>query len=103
MIKKINIEAHPSQLSLPKITCEMLLQMFPFALIINKSMRISGAGEKLVEAWQAANNNESPDILISSLVTDYFKLRRPTGINFNFSTVRDVSFVSYPATLFIDD
>lgn len=97
MIKKINIEAHPSQLSLPKVTCEMLLELFPFALIINKDMRISGAGEKLVEAWVAAHHNETPDILIGSFVTEYFKLRRPTGINFNFATVRDVSLISYNA------
>ena len=95
MLRRFIIKAHPSQLELPPITCEMLLEIFPFGLIIRNDpkrneMLITGAGEKLIEAWMANNDYQSPEILINSVVTDYFKLRRPTGILFNWATVRDV-------------
>lgn len=91
MVKKIS-SINPSQLSLPKLTLETLLNFFPFGITINNEMRISGAGVNLVEAWKAASGKEDPNELLGSLVLDCFKLRRPTGISFNFETVREVQF-----------
>jgi hypothetical protein len=91
MMKKIS-SVHPSQIALPNITLETLLNFFPFGLIINKEMRISGAGTNLVEAWKAASGKENPNEFLGSPVLDCFKLRRPTGIQFVFETVREVQF-----------
>lgn len=60
-------------------------------MIINSEMRIVAAGNNLIEAWSANNDNKHPNELIGSKITKYFKLRRPTGIVFDFTNVRDVS------------
>jgi hypothetical protein len=49
MRKKLSLKAHSSQLGLTKITAETLLEMFPFGLLIDKNMKIVGAGEKMME------------------------------------------------------
>lgn len=94
MANRVNKTPHDSQLSFPKVTTELLLELFPFGFIINKEMRIYAYGEKLAEAFLNANYSEAPDVMIGSLVTDYFDIRRPIGINFTFETVKNVSACS---------
>lgn len=60
-------------------------------MIINSEMRIVAAGNNLIESWSTNNDNQHPNELIGSKITKYFKLRRPTGIVFDFTNVRDVS------------
>lgn len=60
-------------------------------MILNKEMLIVAAGNNLIETWSANNNNKHPNILIGSPIDKFFKFVRPTGIIFNFETVRDVS------------
>lgn len=87
MRKRIHIEAHPSQLQLTPVDSSMLLDLFPFALILNEKMQITAAGEKLIESWMLNNVSCSPTELMGSNVTDFFKLRRPTGITFTWENV----------------
>lgn len=94
MTNKLDIGTHPSQISIPKVTCELLLELFPFALIINKEMRIAGVGEKLAEAFMAANHASTPDSILGSLLVEHFRVRKPTGIVLDFATVRDVSVLA---------
>jgi hypothetical protein len=61
-------------------------------MILNSEMKIVAAGNNLIESWSSNNDNKHPNELIGSKITKYFKLRRPTGIVFDFSNVRDVSF-----------
>lgn len=60
-------------------------------MIINQEMKIVAAGNNLIESWSSNNDNRHPNELIGSKITKYFKLRRPTGIVFDFENVRDVS------------
>jgi len=63
-------------------------------MIINSEMQIVAAGSNLIESWSINNDNKHPNFLIGSLITEYFKLRRPNGIVFDFANVRSVSFVT---------
>lgn len=60
-------------------------------MILNREMLIVAAGNNLIEAWSANNENKHPNILIGSPITQFFKLRRPTGIVFDFENVKSVS------------
>lgn len=64
----------------------------PPGMILNNEMLIVAAGNNLIEAWSANNDNKHPNLLIGSPITQYFKLRRPTGISFDFENVKSVSF-----------
>ncbi|XP_018562428.1 soluble guanylate cyclase 89Db-like [Anoplophora glabripennis] len=63
---------------LPPFSCDLLLQLFPFAIVFNPALIIIGCGEKLVEV---AGGKEK---LLGQPVTKYFKLRRPKGIIFTW-------------------
>lgn len=51
MAKRINLQAHESQLNLEKVDSCVLLELFPFALILDHDMKIKTAGEKVFESW----------------------------------------------------
>lgn len=87
MAKRVNIAAHPSQLSLEKVDSNVLLELFPFAIILDENMHIKRCGEKLLETWIVQNPHKKPEKFYNSVVTEYFKLRRPKGITFNWKTV----------------
>lgn len=87
MAKRVNIQAHPSQISLDKVDSNVLLELFPFAIILDQDMRIKRCGEKLLETWIVQNPSKKPDKFYNSVVTEFFKLRRPKGITFNWKTV----------------
>ncbi|XP_053698579.1 soluble guanylate cyclase 89Db-like [Sabethes cyaneus] len=99
MRKRIHIEAHPSQLQLAPVDSSLLLDLFPFALILNEQMQITAAGEKLIESWMLNNVNCSPTELMGSKVTDYFKLRRPTGITFTWENMKRLQTVNFEIQL----
>lgn len=99
MAQRVNMKAHPSQLDLPTVESKVLLELFPFALILDKEMRISCAGEKIVETWILQNPNKPPHIFIGSYVMDNFKLRRPKGIVFNWTTVTQMRLVIFELEL----
>lgn len=99
MSKRVNLKAHESQLNLEKVDSGVLLELFPFALILDHDMRIKGAGEKVFESWIIQNPQKKPEIFIGSYVTDCFKLRRPKGITFNWSTVTQMHFVIFELEL----
>lgn len=74
-------------------------------MILNSEMLIVAAGNNLIEAWSANNDNKHPNILIGSPISMFFKLRRPTGIVFDFENVKSVSFGTcriYPTNLWFE-
>lgn len=66
---------------LAPFSCDLLLQLFPFAILITPDMVIAGAGEKLI---QVCGGREK---LLGKTVTKYFRLRRPKGIQFSWKNV----------------
>lgn len=94
MDRRVHIEAHPSQLALKNINTDLLLQLFPFALLLDRDMKVCGAGEKIVEAW-SINNNKNPKEMLGVLLTDYFRIRRPLGIEFDWDTVLHLTTVLF--------
>lgn len=87
MKSRVHRRVHDSQIKLGPVDSSVLLQLFPFALIIDHNMKISGAGEKLVESWLVTQTNKTGKELLNAPVTDHFRLRRPKGINFCWHTV----------------
>lgn len=51
MCKRVNIHAHESQLGLEKVDSGVLLDLFPFALILDHDMKIRGSGDKVLQSW----------------------------------------------------
>lgn len=70
---------------LSQFPCSLLLELFPFGILINQNMNIMGAGEKLVEVWKTRNS------FLNEPVGKYFKLRRPKGIAFSWKNVFNFS------------
>lgn len=87
MKSRVHRRVHDSQIKLGPVDSSVLLKLFPFALIIDHEMKISGAGEKLVESWLVNQPNKTGKELLNAPVTDHFRLRRPKGINFCWQTV----------------
>lgn len=75
-------ESHLLSRQLSPFPCSLLLELFPFGIIINHKMQIMGGGEKLCEVWKGQGS------FLGDPVTRYFQLRRPKGITFNWKNVR---------------
>lgn len=70
------------------ISCSFFLRLFPFGVVMNKDMRILGAGDKLLQAW---GGNTS---ILNKPVTEIFKLRRPKGISFTWGNVSNTRTIT---------
>lgn len=103
MAQRVNIKAHPSQMELGKVDSHVLLELFPFALILDHDMCITSAGEKIIETWILQNPRKPPQLFLGSHITDIFKLRRPKGISFNWQTVIHMNLVIFELELIRGD
>lgn len=99
MAKRVNMRVHPSQLELGKTDSHVLLELFPFALILDHDMCIQSAGEKVIETWILQNPNKPPQSFWGSRLVEIFKLRRPKGINFDWETVIQMNMVIFELEL----
>uniref|UniRef100_A0A336K3U3 guanylate cyclase n=1 Tax=Culicoides sonorensis TaxID=179676 RepID=A0A336K3U3_CULSO len=99
MERKVNADVHPSQACLKDVSMDLLFDLFPFALLIDREMRVCGAGEKIVDAWSESNNRKAPNLMMSTLVTDSFKIIRPNGFNFTWDTVMTSTTVMFELAL----
>lgn len=99
MAQRVNTRAHPSQLELDKVDIKILLELFPFAVILNREMRIVNAGEKILETWILQNQSKRPQSFWGSHLTDIFKLRRPKGIAFDWDTIFQMNLVLFELEL----
>ncbi|XP_068911277.1 soluble guanylate cyclase 89Da-like isoform X2 [Tenebrio molitor] len=68
--------------------CSLLLEFFPFGVIINPNMNLIGVGEKLAEIWRGKDFLNKP-------VSSFFKLRRPKGIVFSWKNTRNLEAVMF--------
>lgn len=78
--------SHLQTTKLKPFPCELLLNLFPFGMLINPAMEIIGVGERLVQVWSEKSS------ILGHPVTQYFRMRRPKGISF---TWKNVSIKSY--------
>lgn len=99
MAQRVNMQAHPSQLELGKVDSHVLLELFPFALILDHDMCIQSAGEKVIETWILQNPSKPPQSFWGSRLIDIFKLRRPKGITFDWDTVIQMNMVIFELEL----
>ncbi|XP_011878399.1 PREDICTED: soluble guanylate cyclase 89Da-like [Vollenhovia emeryi] len=71
----------PLDHELPPVSCTFFLRLFPFGVVMNKDMRVLGAGDKLLQAWGGTTS------ILNKHVTEIFKLRRPKGISFTWGNI----------------
>ncbi|KAL3278570.1 hypothetical protein HHI36_016116 [Cryptolaemus montrouzieri] len=69
--------------------CCLLLELFPFGIIIDTEMKIIGGGKKLTEVWRGTEG------YLNQPVTKFFKLRRPKGILFTWKHTRNLKAVMF--------
>lgn len=99
MSKRVNVLAHPTQLELGQVDSNILLELFPFAVILDHDMRISRAGEKILETWILQNPTKPPTSFWGSRLIDIFKLRRPKGLRVDWETVLQMNLVIFELEL----
>ncbi|CAH1111121.1 unnamed protein product [Psylliodes chrysocephalus] len=79
---------HTSGLLTP-FSSEVLLELFPFCLIIDKKMNIIACGNKFLEIWRGKEN------FFDKSITNYFRLRRPKGISFTWKNTLNLQSVMF--------
>ncbi|XP_056638922.1 soluble guanylate cyclase 89Da-like [Diorhabda sublineata] len=72
-----------------KFPIDIILDLFPFCLIIDKNMTIISSGKKFFEVWKGNGN------FYNKPITDYFKLRRPKGISFTWKNTLNLQSVMF--------
>lgn len=77
---------HPERRLLGSVSCDLLLQLFPFGLLFGPKMTIMGLGEKLIEVSKGTIGGGRG--MLNDPVTDHFKVRRPRGAPFTWNNVR---------------
>lgn len=102
MATRVNVVTHPSQMSLEKVDSNILLELFPFAIILDHEMHVKKCGEKLLETWILQNPLKDTQTFYNAVVTKHFKLRRPKGIQFNWKTVVQMNTVLFELELIRD-
>ncbi|XP_017139743.1 soluble guanylate cyclase 89Da [Drosophila miranda] len=87
MAKRVNTEAHPSQLKMPTVKLDVFLDLFPFTFVLNHDMKITHAGEKIVETWIMHNPGANLKGFIGTHVMDLFHCRRPKDTTIDWETL----------------
>ncbi|XP_030374686.1 soluble guanylate cyclase 89Db [Scaptodrosophila lebanonensis] len=95
MAKRVNVVAHPTQLKLPTVNLNVFLELFPFTIVLNHDMKITNAGEKIVETWILHNPGANPKRFIGSQVMDLFKCRRPKDTTITWETIQKMKTVLF--------
>ncbi|KAK9758767.1 hem-NO-binding [Popillia japonica] len=74
--KEIKI-AHSEKCDLAPVSCQLLLELFPFGILIDPNLNIAGVGLKFVEICKTS--------MLRNPLTKHFRIRRPKGINFTWT------------------
>lgn len=99
MSKRVNVRAHPSQIEFGNVDSNILLELFPFAVVLDHDMCISRAGEKIIETWILQNPSKPPQSIWGSRLVDIFKLRRPKGLRVDWNTLVQMNLVMFELEL----
>ncbi|CAH1111122.1 unnamed protein product, partial [Psylliodes chrysocephalus] len=81
MLTKTAAKDNQIKCDLPPFSCSVLLELFPFAVLLDPTLTIIGVGEKLVEV------SGGKEKLLGQLFTKYFKLRAPKGISLTWNNM----------------
>uniref|UniRef100_A0A1A9VS86 guanylate cyclase n=1 Tax=Glossina austeni TaxID=7395 RepID=A0A1A9VS86_GLOAU len=95
MTNCVNSSIHQSQLELAPVDLNILLDFFPFTIVLNRDMKITYAGEKIVETWILHNPDEDPTSFIGSKLVQHFKCRRPKDIPMEWDDVTQMRTVLF--------
>lgn len=81
MFHKSNKESFHQSGRFQPFSYKLLIELFPFCLILNENMNVVSCGIKFNEIWRG---NKA---IYNEPITNYFKLRRPKGISFTWKNV----------------
>ncbi|EDW85118.1 uncharacterized protein Dwil_GK14486 [Drosophila willistoni] len=95
MAQRVNVVAHPTQLKMPSVDLDIFLELFPFTIVLNHDMKITLAGEKIIETWILHNPGANPKAFIGSCILDLFKCRRPKDTSINWETILQMRTVLF--------
>ncbi|KAH8276814.1 hypothetical protein KR026_001374 [Drosophila bipectinata] len=95
MSKRVNVIAHPSQLKMPSVDLNVFLELFPFTIVLDHDMRITLAGEKIIETWILHNPGVNPKSFIGSHILERFKCRRPKDTLIEWETMMQMRTVLF--------
>lgn len=70
----------------PALPCKLLLELFPFGIIVNPDMKILGSGDKFIDIWRGE------DTFLNKSIEQFFTLRRPKGITFSWKNVSKILY-----------
>ncbi|XP_055371679.1 soluble guanylate cyclase 89Db-like [Condylostylus longicornis] len=99
MEKRINYIPHESQKSLKDLDVKILLELFPFTIVLDHTMNITDAGEKVLETFILHNPDRKPTSFIGSHIMENFKCRRPRGTIFDWDTIFQMRTVLFELEL----
>ncbi|ALC45282.1 Gyc-89Da [Drosophila busckii] len=99
MAKRVNTVVHPSQLKMPAVDLKVFLELFPFTIVLNHEMKITHAGEKVVETWIMHNPGANPKAFLGAHVMDLFHCRRPKDTNIDWDTLIQMRTVLFELEL----
>ncbi|XP_072375287.1 soluble guanylate cyclase 89Da-like [Diabrotica undecimpunctata] len=89
MLHKSRKESFHRSGLLKSFSSEILLELFPFCLIIDDQMHIVSTGKKFLEIWKGT------EYFYDKPLTNYFKLRRPKGISFTWKNTLNLQSVMF--------
>ncbi|KAJ8919156.1 hypothetical protein NQ315_012142 [Exocentrus adspersus] len=89
MLYKAQKESFHQDGLLPSFPCKLLLELFPFGIILNTEMKIMGSGDKFIDIWRG------DDTFLNKPVEQFFSLRRPKGILFSWKNTLNLQSVMF--------
>lgn len=95
MLTKTAAKDNQIKCDLPPFSCSVLLELFPFAVLLDPTLTIIGVGEKLVEV------SGGKEKLLGQLFTKYFKLRAPKGISLTWNNVSGIYYFKIKLVIFV--
>nr|XP_023019208.1 soluble guanylate cyclase 89Db-like [Leptinotarsa decemlineata] len=68
---------------------DLLLELFPFGLVVDTSMVVVGHGQRFFEIWRGE------EALLGKPVTNNFRIRRPKGVSFTWKNTLNLQPVMF--------
>nr|CAH7747443.1 unnamed protein product [Callosobruchus chinensis] len=88
MMQKVHKETFHEAKSLTPFSYTVLMELFPFCIVLDEGMNITDCGKRFAEIWRGKES------FFDKPLTNFFRLRRPTGITFNWKNVRTLNLQS---------
>ncbi|KAG5877871.1 hypothetical protein JTB14_031387 [Gonioctena quinquepunctata] len=89
MLHKSQKESFHQAGQLSSFSSDLLLELFPFGLILDTNMNIVATGRRFLEIWRGKES------FFNKLMTNYFRLRRPKGVSFSWKNTLNLQSVMF--------